>query len=76
MKEFSLITVLNCGERRVQPMREEKTSMINSFNKSTMSVNELFERFIHYVRYDFHKLQMAMLLIVEGILLGVTRKDW
>jgi len=74
MKEFSLITGLNCGEGRVQPRRGEKAAMTNFFNKSTMSVNELFERFIHYVPYDFHKLQMAMLLIVEGILLGGDKK--
>lgn len=74
MKEFSLITGLNCGEGIVPPRRGEKRAMTDFFGKPTMSVNDLFESFIHYAPYDFHKVQMAMLLLVKGILLGGDKK--
>lgn len=74
MKEFSLITGLRCGEGIVEMRRGDKKAMNDFFGCPTLSVNDLHERFTHYKEPDYYKLQMGLLLIVEGILLGGDKK--
>lgn len=81
MKEFALITGLNCGQMPPESVGKKKKKDVQVMEKffggpagPKTSVQDLYERFRDYRLLDNYKLKMALLLIVEGIFLGGDKK--
>ena len=77
LKEFKLITGLNCESESVLYRNKNKgykTAMDKFFGCPSLSIQDLYERFREYRPLDRYKQMMAILLIVEGVLLGGDKK--
>lgn len=74
MKEFSLISGLNCGVPEEEDMDDEKGAVQELFGTPAIKISQLLHRFIAYREDNMFKLKMALLLILEGIVLGQDKK--
>lgn len=77
MKEFKLITGLNCGSDAVIYGKKQKgckKAMIDFFGKPSVTIQDLFDEFKNHREVDYKKVMLALLIIVEGILLGGDKK--
>ena len=73
MCEFCLISGLKCGPLPEVDIISEKMILKTFFGRSTgakVTVQTLYETFREYKRMDNYKYRLALLLIVEGVLLG------
>ena len=81
MKEFALITGLNCGSFPIESSGTTRKKDLQVMEKffggpagPKTTVQDLYERFKEYRVLDNYKLKLALLLIVEGIFLGGDKK--
>lgn len=82
IKEFAMITGLNCGPLPLQTegnynKRRDNQALEKFFGGSAghkSSVQDLYERFKEHRMLDNYRLKLALLLIVEGVFLGGDKK--
>ena len=73
MKEFAIVTGLNCGNYQSHHLDEDKLAVKRIFGVQNINLAELETKFYQAGKEDPLKLKMAMLLILEGVVLGVEK---
>ena len=70
MKEFALITGLNCSRPNPADMVDDKKAVEALFNgRETVRVSELLTLFLTAQRESSYKMKVALLMVVEGVIL-------
>ena len=77
IREFCLITGLNCGELPFVDTKADGLVMEHFFGSPggpKMTIQDVYNRFKEHRELDNYKIKLALLLIVEGLLLGGDKK--
>ncbi len=74
MKEFALITGLNCRRPNPADMVDDKKAVEALFSgREAVKVSELLTLFLTAQRESSYKMKVALLMVVEGVILGTDK---
>ena len=74
MEEFRLITGLNCGMPDEEDSKQDKNAVFEFFGVRSITIANLLNKFLAYREDNVYKMKMALLLILEGVVLGGDKK--